>query len=170
MTHVLPPRPGDRPHTRKRIPHQQLDQQPADDTTGEKLMSRLLTLEGVVEGPSRISVPGARALLLRDEVHGPPGAFMVGREFAHLHPPPDQSLHITLPEARARESIEAGWAEYHPLVGEERLPPTHVMVYAPRDDAELEVVYRLVRESYQFARGDWGEFVGPDRSGGGAAR
>ena len=78
---------------------------------------------------------------------------MVGREFAHLHPPPDQSLHITLPERRAREAIQAGWAEFHPLVEEGQLPPTVVMVYAPRDEAELTVVSGLVRESYQFARG-----------------
>ncbi len=78
---------------------------------------------------------------------------MVGREFAHLHPPPDQSLHLTLPERRAREAIQAGWAEFHPLVEEGRLPPTLVMVYAPRDDVEIEIVYGLVRESYQFARG-----------------
>jgi hypothetical protein len=78
---------------------------------------------------------------------------MVGQEFAHMHPLPDQSLHITLPERRAREAIRAGWAEFHPLVEGGQLPPTVVMVYAPRDEAELAVVSDLVRESYQFARG-----------------
>ncbi len=94
-----------------------------------------------------------------------------------MHPAPDQSLHVTLPERRAREAIEAGWAEHHPLVAEGRLPPTHVMVYAPRDDAELEVVYGLVRESYQFARGRHGTALGdrgsparPNRSGAGDAQ
>ena len=76
---------------------------------------------------------------------------MIGREFAHLHPPPDYSLHLTLPEPRAREAIEAGWAEFHPLVEEGRLSPTVVMVYAPRDAPELAVVSGLVRESYRFA-------------------
>ncbi len=153
MTEVIPPRSGTRPRTHKGIPHQQLDQQPTDDTIRAKLAARLLALDGVAEAPSGISVPGARALLLSGEAAGPPDAFMVGREFAHLHPAPDQSLHLTLPEDCAREAIEAGWAEHHPLVTEGQLPPTHVMVYAPRDDAELEVVYGLVRESYRFARG-----------------
>jgi hypothetical protein len=102
---------------------------------------------------------------------------MVGREFAHMYPAPaDQSLHITLPDRRAREAIEAGWAEHHPMAAEGRLPPTHVMVYAPRDDAELEVVYGLVCESYQFACGrhstaleDLGPSARPDRLGGGNA-
>ncbi len=176
MTQVLPPRLGIRPCTLKGTPHQQLDQQPEDEKIRAKLATRLLALKGVVEGPSGISVPGARALILCDEVLGPPEALMVGREFAHLHPPPDQSMHITLPEDRARGAIEAGWAEYHPLVAQGRLPPTHVMVYAPRDDGELETVYGLVRESYQFALGghgtalgDRGPSAGPDRTGGGDA-
>jgi phospholipase/carboxylesterase len=153
MTTALPRRAGPRPRTRKGLPHQQLDQQPPDETIRAQLSARVLALAGVAEAPSGISVPGARALILRDATTGPPGAFMVGREFAHLHPPPDQSLHLTLPERRAREAIRAGWAEFHPLVEAGRLPPTLVMVYAPRDDAELEVVEGLVRESYHFALG-----------------
>lgn len=174
MTEVLPSRSGTRPCTHKGMPHRQLDQQPADDTIRAELAARLLGPDGVAEAPSAISVPGARALILRDEGTGPPEALMVGREFAHLHPPPDQSLHITLPEHRARGAIEAGWAEYHPLVAEGQLPPTHVMVYAPRNNGELEIVYGLVRESYHFAGGrhgtalgDRGSSAGPDRPGGG---
>ena len=169
MTEVLPPRSSTRPRTHKGIPHQQLDQQPVDDRIRARLAARLLALDGVIEGPSRISVPGARALLLSGEAADLPEAFMVGREFAHLHPAPDQSLHIAPPERRAWETIESGWTEHHPLVAAGRLPPTHVMVYAPRDDAELEVVYSLVCESYRFALGDRGASAEPDRSGGGDA-
>lgn len=39
----------------------------------------------------------------------------------------------------------------HPLVGSGQLPPTVVMVYAPRDEDELEIVLGLVMRSYQFA-------------------
>lgn len=153
ITRSLPRRAGSRPRTYQGLPHQQLDQQPVDETIRKELATRLFALEGVVERPSGISVPGARALVLLGEDSSPPGAFMVGREFAHLHPAPDQSLHITLPEGRVSAVIAAGWGEYHPLVNEGRLPATHVMVYAPRDDIELEVVYGLVCESYAFARG-----------------
>ena len=153
MTQVLPRRSGPRPRTHKGLPHQQLDQQPPDDTIRVQLAERLVVLDGVAEAPSGISVPGARALVLCDGTTGSPDAFLVGREFAHLHPSPDQSLHITLPERRAREAIRAGWAEFHPLVEDGRLPPTVVMVYAPRDEAELAVVSSLVQESYHFARG-----------------
>lgn len=151
MTPDLPRRVGTRPRTHQGMPHRQLDQQPAVDAIGSRLAERVLTLAGVTEAPSAISVPGARAFLLKDSRQGPPGAFLVGREFAHLHPAPDHSLHLTLPEWRARAVIAAGWGELHPLVATGALPPTVVMIYAPRDQKELEVVYGLVQESYHFA-------------------
>lgn len=157
MSDMLPRRSGDRPRTSEGIPHQQLDQQPEDDTIRVALAERLYALAGVAEEPSGISVPGARALVLDPgAASGPPDAFLIGREFAHLHPAPDQSLHLALPVERAREAIEAGWAEPHPLVATGQLPPTMVMVYAPRDAAELDVVYGLARESHRFALGDSG--------------
>jgi hypothetical protein len=152
MSDALPIRRGARPRTTPTNPHTQLDQQPPDETIRVQLAERLVALPGVTEAPSGVSVPGARALVLNDAASGPPEAFMVGREFAHMHPRPDQSLHITLPEQRAREAIRAGWAEFHPLVAAGQLPRTVVMIYAPRDQAELDVVSGLVQESYQFAR------------------
>ena len=110
-------------------------------------------LPGVVEQPSGISVPGARALVLdEDEPAGPPEAFMVGREFAHFHPEPDLSMHAILPPDLAAEAIDAGWAEMHPVARRGLIPPTAVMLFAPRDRTELEVVESLLRASYEFAR------------------
>lgn len=43
-------------------------------------------------------------------------AFLVGTEFAHFHPVPDLSPHAALPTAAAEAVIDAGWAEWHPLV------------------------------------------------------
>ena len=156
MTAGLARRSGTRPRTHRGLPHQQRDQQPRDETIRVLLVQRLAALAGVAEAPSGISVPGALALVFCDATAGPAEAFMIGREFAHLHPPPDYSLHLTLPEDRAREVIETGWAEFHPLVEDGRLPPTVVMVYAPRDETELAVVAGLVWESHQFALGPQG--------------
>lgn len=153
MISTLPPRRGTRPRTHRGLPHQQLDQQPPDETIRALLADRILAFAGVTEAPSGISVPGARALVFREPTAGPPEAFLIGREFAHMHPSPDQSLHLTLPVGRAREAIETGWAEFHPLVETGHLPPTVVMVYAPRDESELDVVAGFVRESYEFALG-----------------
>ena len=131
----------------------QLDQQPASSEQRELLAAAVFALAGVVEQPSLISVPGARALWLTEEAMGPPEAFMIGQEFAHLHPEPDQSLHMMLPPPLADEAIEAGWAEQHPVARRGLIPANAVMVFAPRDDEERGVVEQLVRASHAFARG-----------------
>ena len=149
----LPHRSGAPPATTPTNPHTHLDQLPDGLEQRELLAASVFALEGVEERPSMISVPGARALWLVDGADGPPEAFMVGTEFAHLHPPPDQSLHMMLPPALASEAIEAGWAEQHPVARRGLIPPNAVMVFAPRDDVEREVVEGLVRASHAFARG-----------------
>ena len=116
----------------------------------------MFSLPGVVERPSGISVPGARALVLEAGPVGPAEAFMIGAEFAHLHPEPDQSLHVMLPLDLAAEAIAAGWAEEHPVARRGLIPHTAVMLYAPRDHEEREVVASLVRASHAFARGEPG--------------
>ena len=74
-------------------------------------------------------------------------------EFAHVHPAHDGSLHAKLPPALAQAAAEAGWAEPHPMAARRGPPITNMMLYGPRDDAELDVVVELVRWSYRFARG-----------------
>ena len=149
----LPTRAGERPQTTPTHPHTQLDQQPTDPRWVEELGERVFALPGVLEEPSRISVPGARALILAPgEPTGPPEAFLIEREFAHLHPAPDHSLHAMLPPELVDEAIEAGWAEHHPVALRGLIPRTAVMLYAPRDEPELDVIERLVRASHAFAR------------------
>jgi hypothetical protein len=150
----LPQREGSRPQTTPTNPHTQLDQQPADPRLAEELARRAFSLPGVVEEPSGISVPGARALVLAPgEPAGPPEAFLIGREFAHLHPAPDHSAHAMLPPKLVREAVEAGWAELHPVARMGMIPETAVMLYAPRDDDELAVIETLIRASREFAGG-----------------
>jgi len=79
---------------------------------------------------------------------------MIGREFAHLHPSPDRSLHMALPPDVVRTAIEQGWAELHPVAARGLIPGTAVMVYAPRDPEEVDIVARLVETSWRFARGE----------------
>jgi hypothetical protein len=149
----LPSRVGDRPRTTATNPHTQLDQQPTDLRWMDELARRAFLLPGVLEEPSRISVPGARALVLAaSEPTGPPEAFLIGREFAHLHPAPDHSLHAMLPVETVAAAVAAGWAEPHPVALRGLIPRTAVMLYAPRDEDELEVIGGLLRSSHAFAR------------------
>ncbi len=154
-----PERRGPRPRTTPTNPHSQLDQRPAAPVIAA-LADALFSLPGVRERPSAISVPGARALWLdRAEARGPREAFMIGREFAHLHPLPDGSLHVALPPEVAEVAIARGWAEVHPIARMGLIPENVVMVYAPRDDAEVRVVLDLVRSALAFARGDEDELT-----------
>ena len=148
----LPQRSGPRPRTSTAIPHSQLDQQPTDTRHIEAVLAEATTWPSVREQPSSISVDGSRALVVEPGVEtGPAEAFMVGREFCHVHAQGDLSLHATLPVALAEAAERAGWAEPHFLVRAGQAPPTVVLLYAPRDEAEGDVILRLVRASYEFA-------------------
>lgn len=150
----LPPRPGTRPETTDTIPHTQLDQQPADDRHLNAILAAAVRWPSVRQTHSGISVEGARALVLEPiAATGTPEAFLVDQEFCHVHANGDFSLHATLPEPLADEAVLAGWAEPHFLVHTGQAPATVVLLYAPRDNHERDVVLRLVRASYEFARG-----------------
>ena len=143
-------RAGARPRTTPTNPHTQLDQN-APPALQERLFEIARGLANVVVGQSLVSVPGARAFHLPGCQRPAPGGFMIGREFAHLHPAHDGSLHVALPPDVVDRVIANEWAERHPLAGKRGLPSNIVMVYGPRDDAELEVVAALVRASHAHA-------------------
>lgn len=64
----------------------------------------------------------------------------------------DGSLHAILPEPLRGLAMEKGWAEPHPLAGQPTVSPDTVMIYAPRDEAEADIVARLIRCSWDNAR------------------
>lgn len=148
----LPQRSGPKPDTthpsRERPePHKQISQM-APPHMQEQLFMRAQALAGVSVGKSLVSVPGARAFHLDEALaRGPAGAFQRGREFAHIHPAHDGSLHMTLPPDLYEEVLAKGWGEPHPVSGT-------MMVWGPRNEEELEVIWNLVRASYRYATGE----------------
>jgi hypothetical protein len=150
---LLPPRLGSRPTTPVALPHIQLDQWPPA-AIAEKLIERSLSLDDVRSKQSRMASPKCRALWLPDRcAGGPRDAFIDGHEFCHLHPLPEGSIHLTLPNPLRDQVVELGWAEQHPVVRVGVMPETLVLVYAPRDRTELAVAFHLIWSSWQFARG-----------------
>lgn len=147
---TLPPRAGAKPLTTNFPPHEQLDQT-SPIALQERLWQRMQSLPGVVAEPSAIAPAGSRAVSL-SAAGGSHDAFMVGHEFAHLHPAYDGSLHLTLNHADAERALAAGWAEPHPVapVGTQGRV---VMVYGPRNETELAIVWHLVQRSHRFACG-----------------
>lgn len=146
----LPQRAGTRPEVSWTIPQQQ-ESQNAPAHLQERLFDELRTLAGVEVGPSRISVPGARGLTLR-EGSPDPQAWLVPQvgEFAHLHPEHDGSMHLVLPPDLAADLVTQGWGRPHMWAGS-RLSPGFVMVFGPRDEAELAIVLGIVAASHAYA-------------------
>ena len=147
----LGPRRGPRPETTHPTvdnphPHEQLTQHAPVDLQ-EALLRRARELPGVTVADSCVSVPGARAFRLEATLaKGPEEAFQCDREFAHLHPAYDGSLHLTLPRALYRDILEKGWGEPHPISGT-------MLLFGPRDEQELEMVWGILLASYRFAVG-----------------
>jgi phospholipase/carboxylesterase len=80
-------------------------------------------------------------------------AFLLGNEFAHHHPKEDGGLHLVLPPVWRAVAIKRGWAIPHTLAGQPTVSRLTLLVFAPRDAAERDVIRRLVEASESFARG-----------------
>lgn len=146
----LPERKRARPATSQGMPHTQIGIRPIA-AIHNKLFQLSFSLPMVQNRPTVISVPGARALWLDENMPlAHPEVIVRGREFAHIHP--DGSLHLSLPPERAREAVEKGWAEPHPIASYIGIDGM-VMLYTPLDEEELDVVFQLIVESYNFVTG-----------------
>ena len=148
---VLRARRGAPPRTTPAYPHEQLTQS-GTVALMERLYERAGALPGVIEGSNGTSAPDIHTFLLEPEyAEGPREAFLADGEFAHLHP--DGSLHLTLPRELGDEVVVQGWGEVHVDAGARRGSPIFMMIYAPRDEDELEAVWRIFSLSYEFALG-----------------
>lgn len=89
----------------------------------------------------------------------------------HAHPS-DGSLHMTLHPADAKTVLEAGWGERHPLARggwcRRFVPKEFVLVYAPRDEAEIETVVKIVSAAVWWVAGIDVQKEGSERRDSGA--
>ena len=149
---TIPVRQGEPPKTTTSNPHEQLTQNPDADVY-QLFKTKLFTFNGVSRRPSIISVPGSEALWLNEgQACNCENGFMIGREFAHIHPAYDGSLHVALSENDFKQVIDMRWGERHPLAGLHTIPETIAMVYAPRTEEEMDVVLMVVAASLTNAK------------------
>ena len=147
----LPQRAGQRPKTTGAVPHQQIGIDAVPDLNAA-LHSWVSSLPDVEMQHSIASLPGATGIWLkRSTAVAQPQVILAGREFTHIHP--DGSLHTPLPFERAMEAVEKGWAERHPWAEQKEGWEGLVMLYTPQSEAELEIVFQLIVESYNFVTG-----------------
>lgn len=148
---VLPVRDGPRRQTTGSVPHIQTDAVPVPDVDAE-LRRRVFSIPGIEEAESSLSLPGARSLLLSDDLElARPEVLPIGREFGHFHP--DGSLHLWLSVERAIEVDETKWGELHPLVVRDDFWDGVVMIYVPETAAEADVALQLVADAYNYIVG-----------------
>ena len=150
----LPLRNGHRPRVYPGPPQHQLDQLPTEEEwrATREIVSGWQTAD---QGASRRAAPGTLGLFIpeNDDKASSAEAFLLGNEFAHHHPQGDGGLHLVLPPAWHAATIKMGWAVPHTLAGQPSVSHLTLLVFAPRDANERNVIRRLVEASESFARG-----------------
>ena len=150
---TLPSRTGEPPVTGKQPPHLQFSDQSPRNLYEKMAQWALVDLPEQIpfirQHPTMISVPTSRALWLDESKSAAIDAFMPplgSREFAHLHE--DGSWHLVVNEDSVETILAANWGERHPWYDRGVL---EVLVYAPRNEAELQIVKQLVMTSIEHA-------------------
>lgn len=158
----LPCRRGPRPTVLGIAPHRQMTQRPSSDT-----FNRLVQVfhKFADSHPASLKLgtsclerhgPGLFTLCPTPAVINRTGARNCSGEICHSHPS-DGSTHLTLHPADAAILLHAGWGERHPLAKggwlSRFVPGGFVMVYAPRDEAEMEVVKKVVMAAIWWVGG-----------------
>lgn len=153
QTPVLTKRIGKPPVTGDQPPHMQFsDQSPRgiyEKMAQWALIDLPVQIPFIRKHPTLISVPTSKALWLDESKPAVKDAFMpppFSREFAHLHA--DGSWHLVVGEDTVEEILNTGWGERHPWYDRGVL---EVMVYAPRNEPELQTVKQLVMASIEHA-------------------
>ncbi|KND89500.1 hypothetical protein TOPH_05886 [Tolypocladium ophioglossoides CBS 100239] len=75
-------------------------------------------------------------------------------EICHVHDS-DHSMHMCLHPDDIREILSKGWGQRHPLARKDSLlhmPVSHdfVMVYAPRNEQELQITYKIIEAAIWY--------------------
>lgn len=148
---VLPRREGPRPRMgRHPVPHRQLDQLPQGSEARQLLdqvFDRFVESNGsYVRYARSFYEKRHNAVTLVGTARSRPLAALSQGEVAHIHPS-DGSMHMIFSPSDATQVITQGWGERHPLSGVPRynIPDTYLMIYSPRNAAEVAVVKTLLR-------------------------
>ena len=157
----LPQRRGDRPE----VPTYVAPQRQTSETCREADVERLnLILADVANQNSDLlairnsvlELKDSMALWLNVDVVSPPSylARATKGELFHVHH--EGSAHTILSLADAEAAVRQGWAQRHKLSGV-TLPLSYVLIYAPRDDDEVQIWRRFVGAAVGFAAANLGK-------------
>ena len=149
----LPVREGEHPDIGQEPPQLQFSDLGSEDVRLALKVWAFSTFPNVTEQDTAISVPTSRALWLDERVTAAhEDAFMPtpgSREFCHLHE--DGSFHAVVDVPIEDEILKKQWGVRHMYYDR---GVKEMLVYAPRNDAELIVAKTIIAESYRYASGD----------------
>ncbi|KAN0117247.1 hypothetical protein V8E51_003224 [Hyaloscypha variabilis] len=151
----LPERAGPRPKIAGIAPQRQLDQ-PGCPEMYQILRTSLENLavrhpESFRVGTSCFEKKGL-ALFARDPINP-----TCRGEICHVHHS-DRSMHMNLHPDDAKVVLEMGWGERHPLARggwmKAYVPREFIMIYSPRNRAELDAVCRIIEAAAFWVSGE----------------
>ena len=155
--HTIPERRGSRPKTGWHFfPHRQLDRYP-NPTVRQRLVEifdkHAAANTNLVEVTISPRERSNDAIVIKSSLPAPhPVAKKALREIAHWHHL-DHSMHMIMAPQDCKLVIERGWGERHPASGSFMLVKEQILIYAPRDEEELEVIERLLLASIGYMTG-----------------
>tara|TARA_B110000967_G_C18854973_1_gene546693 strand:- start:555 stop:1115 length:561 start_codon:yes stop_codon:yes gene_type:complete len=148
----LPERKGETPQIGQVPPQLQFSDKSPRDIYQKFHDWMFTTFPKVRKEPTRISVPTSTAMWLdENENVGHIDAFMPpsgGREFTHIHL--DGSFHTVVGTEVENEIIAKKWGVRHMYYDQ---GVKEVLVYAPRNEEEIDIVKTIVIKSYEYATG-----------------
>ncbi|EXJ89032.1 hypothetical protein A1O3_02096 [Capronia epimyces CBS 606.96] len=168
---ALPERAGERPVVLGIAPQRQFTQSPGPEmnkrvsslfATAEQNNSKLLQQRLSAFERHHVALFVHQILLLSNPESLPETAIRSGGEIGHLHG--ETSLHLYFSPADAKVIIDKGWAERHRCARTQpwwfgwrkylwSIGDTFLLVYAPRDEAEYDILKTLIRASARFMTG-----------------
>ena len=151
---ALSKRVGERPVVRGIAPQRQQTQK-SDKTIYEKLVKKFRAL--AADPKNRLT---ERTSCFEKHSSGLFTSIPLVRtcdgEVFHAHPS-DGSMHMTLHPADVNLLVEHGWGERHPLARggwcRKFVPREFVLVYAPRDEAEVDILIKIIAAGIWWVSG-----------------
>jgi hypothetical protein len=145
------------------VPQRQLEQLPTE-TVRQKLIERFNLLGERTREKGLIEIKQSRFERQHNAFFVSPThpwnaiAQETGGEIAHVHAGLDGSIHVLLHPSDCKAVIEAGWAQRHGFSGVRvlkkiagfSLPVNYILVYAPRNEAEIDIAMAIVKASIGF--------------------
>ncbi|KDQ58436.1 hypothetical protein JAAARDRAFT_154908, partial [Jaapia argillacea MUCL 33604] len=162
----FPPRPrGERPDIGPHpLPQRQLNQ-PAPKKIKEMLVREFEKIvrdnQDIIDYRDSVHEGRTKSLFIKKDQPQSAATKMMLGEISHIHGTGDYSVHVVLAPQDCKKVIASGWGQRHPLDGVRAsklvlgwwVPKEYVLVYAPRNEEEVQIVVQIVKAAVGYMTG-----------------